>query len=406
MALSQENSKEALQSQPSPDASKQDDKHTDTSIPASTAADGSSIESEFDSSMAQMRESIKQSRELMVTYHLTQSKAEGLEALKKFALALDNSRQKHALLVTSALKKYQARPGQDAQLERFLYDVLSRNCEDDFYEGMLELGLALEKGGCKEAKLHYFISFAAMGNGQYDLARMHLEKFMSSGFDFSKLSEEARKTFIEDAQALERYIGSGPMLLDLWEAEKKLIAKDQAGEPLPRVRIVTNKGEIILELFENQAPETVGNFVKLVEEGFYNGLTFHRVLKHFMAQGGCPLGDGSGDPGYTIVGELGKPDARNFFRGTVGMALANGPNTGGSQFFVCFLPQPQLNGSYVAFGRVLSGMSVFADIVRLEKSATEKKESAGPPPDEIVLAEVISKRNHPYVGKVSAKSSQ
>ncbi len=355
------------------------------------------IGKEYDERVTELRSAMREARELLVTYHLTTTRAEGREVLKKFAAAMDVSRKRHAALVEVAVRKYVVSP--DAQLQQFLYEVLSKNCDDDCFEGMLEVGLALAKGGCKEPKLDYYIAFAAVANYQFDIARIHLARFAQSGFDFSKM--------LEDLNLLSGYIQNNPVLNERFAAEQKAIAADQTGDPLPRVRLITNKGEIVIELFENQAPETVGNFIKLIEEGFYNGLNFHRVLKHFMAQGGCPLGDGTGDAGYTIVGELNKPGARKFFRGTLGMALANGPDTGGSQFFICFLSQPRLDGKFVAFGRVLSGMDVLADLVRVDKSDTEKKESsAGAPPDEILVAEVISKRNHPYVANIAAKSQK
>lgn len=116
------------------------------------------------------------------------------------------------------------------------------------------------------------------------------------------------------------------------------------------------KGKIEIELFDKEAPGTVGNFVKLIKEGFYDGLQFHRVIKGFVAQGGCPSGTGTGGPGYTIPCET-KGNPHKHERGSLSMAH-RGPNTGGSQFFIVYEPQPHLDGLHTVFGKVVSGMDV------------------------------------------------
>ena len=127
--------------------------------------------------------------------------------------------------------------------------------------------------------------------------------------------------------------------------------------------IRTEKGDIVIQLLGEEAPNTVENFVKLAEQGFYNGLTFHRVVPNFVIQGGCPRGDGWGGPGYTIRCEINR---RHYLTGTVGMALS-GKDTGGSQFFVTHSPQPHLDGRYTVFGEVVSGMDVVDRVERDEK---------------------------------------
>ena len=117
----------------------------------------------------------------------------------------------------------------------------------------------------------------------------------------------------------------------------------------------TNEGPITLELFDEDAPKTVANFKKLAGEGFYDGLVFHRVIKDFMIQGGCPQGTGTGGPGYTFEDEI---NQHKIVRGTLAMANA-GPNTNGSQFFVVTADAcPWLDGKHTVFGRVTSGMDV------------------------------------------------
>jgi cyclophilin family peptidyl-prolyl cis-trans isomerase len=119
----------------------------------------------------------------------------------------------------------------------------------------------------------------------------------------------------------------------------------------------TERGDFQVEFFAKDAPVTVNNFVFLAREGFYNGVTFHRVIKGFMAQGGDPTGTGTGDAGYKWADERSALQLKHDAPGTLSMANA-GPNTNGSQFFITFAPTPHLNGMHAVFGRVTSGMDV------------------------------------------------
>ncbi|KZX10053.1 peptidylprolyl isomerase [Methanobrevibacter curvatus] len=122
--------------------------------------------------------------------------------------------------------------------------------------------------------------------------------------------------------------------------------------------IETEKGNIELELFNKDAPKTVANFEKLIKEGFYNGLSFHRVIDDFVIQGGCPKGNGTGGPGYTIKCEI---NDNKHGTGALSMAHA-GKDTGGSQFFITHSPQPHLDGVHTVFGKVIKGMDVVNSI--------------------------------------------
>lgn len=116
---------------------------------------------------------------------------------------------------------------------------------------------------------------------------------------------------------------------------------------MTRAIMETSKGTINLDLFDQAAPNTVKNFVDLAEKGFYDGLSFHRVISNFMIQGGCPLGTGTGGPGYKIKCEI---NQNKHLAGTLSMAHA-GKDTGGSQFFICHAPQPHLDGVHTTFGQ-------------------------------------------------------
>jgi peptidyl-prolyl cis-trans isomerase B (cyclophilin B) len=125
--------------------------------------------------------------------------------------------------------------------------------------------------------------------------------------------------------------------------------------------IETNKGIIELELYSEHAPKTVNNFVFLAREGFYDGVSFHRVISNFMIQGGDPTGTGSGGPGYSFEDEVEKNPLKHE-RGVISMANA-GPNTNGSQFFITHSPQPHLNGKHTVFGKVVSSQDI-VDLIR------------------------------------------
>lgn len=149
----------------------------------------------------------------------------------------------------------------------------------------------------------------------------------------------------------------------------------------------TTKGKFTLELFEDKAPLTTGNFIKLVNQGFYNGLIFHRVIPQFMVQGGCPEGTGSGGPGYSIKDEFHK-DLSNV-RGTIAMAN-RGPNTGGSQWFInivdnCYLDfdKKPYSSAHPVFGKVVEGMEIVDAISQVKLGRNDK------PVQDIIIKKIM-----------------
>lgn len=174
--------------------------------------------------------------------------------------------------------------------------------------------------------------------------------------------------------------------------------KETMADDLPRVKLNTSAGEIVLELFENEAPNTVRNFVSLVESGHYSDKLFHRVIENFMAQGGGfeTEGIGSGGPGYQIDCECKAADARRNFTQTISMAHA-GRNTGGSQFFLNFKYNKGLDQNHTVFGRIISGAEVLDTIERTDLSINGlERPIEGAKPDKIISAEVVRKRDHSY----------
>jgi peptidyl-prolyl cis-trans isomerase B (cyclophilin B) len=138
---------------------------------------------------------------------------------------------------------------------------------------------------------------------------------------------------------------------------------------MSQMTMTTNQGDIVLELFDEDAPETVANFRRLAEDGFYDGLIFHRVIPDFMIQGGCPQGTGTGGPGYTFKDEI---NDHKVVKGALAMANA-GPNTNGSQFFIVTTEAaPWLDGKHTVFGEVADGMDVVDTIGTLPTDARDR----------------------------------
>lgn len=159
-------------------------------------------------------------------------------------------------------------------------------------------------------------------------------------------------------------------------------------EALPLIEMETSKGKVVIELYEDEAPNTVANFITLAESGFYNGLTFHRVIDGFMAQGGCPQGTGTGNPGYSIKCECYAENRRKHERGSLSMAHA-GKDTGGSQFFICFDETPHLDGRHTVFGKVIEGMDAVDKLNRIQPGR-------GGEADKMVKVTVKRKRREEY----------
>jgi cyclophilin family peptidyl-prolyl cis-trans isomerase len=272
----------------------------------------------------------------------------------------------------------------DPQLQRFLLKLAQDAIETDDFEVAFDLATTMLKRAEQEKapapkELYNVAGIAAFMINDYDAA----EKYHQMAVDAGTWNES--KLGIPIASKLKDY-------RKYWEKERAAREEDAKKDDLPRVKISTTAGDMVVELFEDQAPDTVGNFISLIESDFYNGLAFHRVLPHFMAQGGDPKGDGTGGPGYQIYDEVDKPDHRRHFRGSLSMAKSQFKDTGGSQFFICFTPREHLDGVHTVFGRVIEGMDVLAKIQRVDPENPKGVEKT-----KITSIEVLRKRDHQYL---------
>ena len=189
-----------------------------------------------------------------------------------------------------------------------------------------------------------------------------------------------------------------PGLVVLYERELQIRARERLADDLPRVEIVTLGGKMVVELFENEAPETVANFIFLVESGHYDNAVFHRVIPNFVAQCGASENNTPKRIGYTINDEFKNANFRRHFSGSLSMANTGKPNSGQDQFFINLAPTPFLDGKHTVFGTVVEGAAAYQRIALTHKMTKENQEKAidSAVPDKIITAKVLRKRDHAY----------
>jgi cyclophilin family peptidyl-prolyl cis-trans isomerase len=329
---------------------------------------------EFQRLLEEWKTVLKDLRKLKLQYQ-TAALADQAKIQLEWTALIDKGNQTVTQLEGAGVKAYAEAPNEDTQLTRFLVKLADDAIQRDDYDAAQRMSAVLIEHNCSDKQIYDSAAIAAFVLNDYDTA----EKYFKQAKDLNVLSTYGK----ELESNLKEY-------QELWVKEKAIREAEAKADDLPRVKLTTTKGNIVLELFENEAPETVGNFISLVESGFYNSLSFHRVLKNFMAQGGDPKGDGSGGPGYHIYCECYKPEYRRHFQGSLSMAHA-GRDTGGSQFFLTFKQTPHLNGKHTCFGRVIEGMDVLTKLQRRDPQAANQAA-----PDSIVKAEVVRKRDHAY----------
>jgi cyclophilin family peptidyl-prolyl cis-trans isomerase len=318
-------------------------------------------------------------------------------------------------MVAAAIEAYRAAPNQDAEVTNLLIAVAKHEAVGDSgesdasdprgkdrpvyggdqYEAALPIIQLLIDGGAKEKQLPIWGFVSAFATNGYDLAEKFWKQANESGTlaDPASISDPAAQEIAGVAMQYAPQLGK---YRELWAKEEAIRAAEAKADDLPRVKLTTTKGDIVLELFENEAPQSVANFLTLVKSGFYNGVSFHRVLHCFMAQGGDPNGDGTGGPGYSIHDECNQPNYRHHFRGSLSMAHTAAPDTGGSQFFLTFIPTGHLDGKHTVFGRVIEGMDVLGELQKRSPSGDPQHDAALPKADKILKAEVLRDRGHEY----------
>ncbi len=335
-------------------------------------------DSDFIQAQEELKKLIGELTSLQAEYQ--QPNADKTTIENKFNATRDKARKAALTLEQSAAAAVLANSDNE-DASAVVEDVLQSAMQADDPKKVLSLLETLDSAGKANEELLLTGATAAMITSELDLAEKFLKAAEEAGMSAGKIAS------LQQAIDHER-----PKV----DAEMATRETEEKADDLPQVKIETTKGTIIVELFENQAPNTVANFISLVETHFYDGTPFHRVIPQFMAQGGDPTGTGTSGPGYTIDCECELPNARKHFLGSLSMAHA-GKDTGGSQFFLTFRPTEHLDGRHTVFGRVIKGFDVLPRITRTEGP------QARPTQDKIISAEIIRKRDHAYEPKTSQK---
>jgi cyclophilin family peptidyl-prolyl cis-trans isomerase len=348
----------------------------------------------FDRCFSRWKSLLSELRDLDLEYR-TGSEREKETIEPRYNQLVAQGEEMQVELIDSAVLAYVESPTANHDLLVFLAGVMNSEMNANRYEAALRLAQLLIDNGVKHSDIFVVAGVAAFHSNQFDLAERHLQR--AKEMKALQAIDTMKDT---GTQCLEKI----PYYSKAWEREERLRNEEAAGGDLPRVVLETTKGEMELELFEDQAPNTVANFIFLVEQGFYDGLDFHRVEAGALAQAGCPNGDGKGGPGYTIPCECPGPERRLHFRGSIAMAHS-GRDTGGSQFYISFKPLRHLDGQHTVFGRVVRGLEVLSKLQPriprdpLQNQINPHRRHEVPPADKILKARVLRKRNHPYQPK-------
>lgn len=340
----------------------------------------------FADEMVQYKTALKKLRSLKDAYQ-TASAEEKDKIVAEFTPLVDETTKRQKELVPLAIDAYRSVDGQNVELRAFLCSMLHwLVVERENYETAYVIAKSIFDYPLPEGNGDLLYGYAALAA----FCTMNLDD-AKAWYKIAKDKGVVSKCDPDDKMHLqynlERVL---PEYESLWLKEQEIRKAEEAADNLPRVLLRTSKGDITLELFKNEAPIATNNFLSLVKSGFYTDVPFHRVLPFFMAQGGDPTGTGSGGPGYCIKCECYGDNARNHFRGSIAMAHA-GPNTGGSQFFLDFVPTSFLNKKHTVFGRVIDGMDVLSDIQRIDP-----EQESDVAPDKIIEAKILRGEPEPF----------
>jgi peptidylprolyl isomerase len=267
------------------------------------------------------------------------------------------------------------------QIVRFLVNAIRDRLKYDHYDAETFEGAAkMIDAGQNMMFLFSAAARSALVSGEFDAAEKLFRVLVESDG-----TDEIDKVLYAN---LDRY-------REQWEIEQQIRQREAEQDRLPRVKLTTTQGDVVLELFLDQAPTTVTNFMRLVDDGFYDGLDFYQVIDHALALTGDPTGAGNGNSGKFIVDEHQRSEARGAFRGSLVMAKvplgSSGhfiPNSASSQFAILFLPVASVTDQQTVFGRVVEGMETVSRLRRVDPNQEKKKGEIVVPPDSIITATV------------------
>ncbi|MEM8736102.1 MAG: peptidylprolyl isomerase [Planctomycetota bacterium] len=329
----------------------------------------------FKAAVAAFREQAQKMSEVAIRFH-TGNLADERKWKAEFGKVYSAAQPLFTNMLLEGAKEFAEDPASRRNYALWLSQTISREIEADRFEGLLPVFEVLvpHLGDSAELRSHY--GMTAITVCDFDAAVPNID-FLAKLDDYKERMVPLRESL--------------PDLRQRWSDELTARSEDDAGEPLPTAIIHTTRGDIEIELFENQAPGAVANFIYLADMGVYSNTQFLTGKQHFLVQGG---GDDVIDPPYTIKGEMDRPDARKFFRGTLGMALSGSPDSAYSSFFFSLIPNPELDENYTAFARVTKGLEIMSAITKIDPE--DKEESKDAVPDEILEIEITRRRDHAY----------
>ena len=307
----------------------------------------------------------------------------------------DQTARLKADLPSAAIEAFKVNPGKDPAVTQYVIRILNQLIEPTLPDSVFGPKTALEivdsmldAGADKDVVVLSKGFRASYALDDFDRASLMLDRIhaVKPQFDLAGI----RKLVEESTEK--------------WQRELTIRRLEKNNDNLPKVKFETTAGNFVVALYEDYAPNTVANFISLVQKKFYNDLTFHYVKPGEYIHGGCPNGDGSGGPGYTIASEFDREQARHFFSGTLGMANT-GKNSEGSQFVITHQPLPQLDNQFTAFGRVIEGFNVILNFKAIDPRNPVPAGGVPAQPVRIIKAEVLWTRDHEYEPQKFEKQS-
>jgi cyclophilin family peptidyl-prolyl cis-trans isomerase len=362
---------------------------TGVARPLPQETDERPLQQQYDEIVAKWRDAAKNAAVAGGKFYVA-SREESTDIEKKWREAIDEGSRQLALLKPVAIELFRTTPRPNDDMVQLMIRFMEQDLSSGLYDSAFEISeLLLSKDLTESETVERIMkSRAALSvfTNRFELAK---EIKVDHGYVIEELPLRARSFYYGDLDSLQTS----------YARELELREKEKASDDLPRVEIKTSKGTIVIELFENEAPNTVGNFISLVEKHTYDGMIFHRVINDFMAQtGGFNVHGQRAIIGYTIYDECKNPDTRRHFRGSVSMAKTTDPDSGNSQFFIDFVPTPMLDFEHTVFGRVISGWDALDRLNRTHTITDEGEEEpiATAVPDQVISARVLRKRDHEY----------
>jgi cyclophilin family peptidyl-prolyl cis-trans isomerase len=330
----------------------------------------------LETTFSRWKQMLGELRGLELAYY-TADEAERDDLAERFRETRQEGRQLESELIQAAIRSLARQPDEDEELREFLTWVATFFFNTQQYEDALRIAQLLIENHIENRAVYETAARSAFACHEFPLAERYLEILTEEHGEIEPYADRLR---------------SIPYYQKEWKRERQLRQAEALADDLPRVLLRTNRGEIELELFENEAPNTVANFISLVQQRFYDGATFHLVQPGIQAQSGRPQGTGEYGPGYTIPCECYRPERRLHFRGSLSMAHQQ-RDTGSSQFNLMFQPVRGRDGTHTVFGRIVRGLEVLAKL----QPRGQDPFSQTIKPDWIIEAQVLRMRDHPYV---------